>query len=456
MFSPKLLSFAHESDAVERQIIAVDTPVYILYTQNGLAKVFNYYKNIYPVITIKLSDLDRRIYVGDYLLIDIVKEGERVFGVNPRFLRRPPRITKEERTSRSNVNKEARAIGNIMERVKYLEVQYEKYPDDKYILSDLITSYLKAHYADLEKVKTLVEKSVILDPLDNHVLANAGTFYYRNGSYDLAYDCFYKEYLLNPDNPITFCNVAKAEWGRGNIKNARAMFTEILNKYRGYTLAVFSYVQMELERDDLAAARKILTENYGFNKKEVKIINSFAQLSLREAELLSGEEKSRKKDEALSYFNDSLFINGNDEYALFWKGIILMNRFNYHEAEQLMLKILKLNPSNILGLKGLGRIAIKNGNDERALNYFVEVLRVRNDDEVAIFYVILIIFRKGYCQEALRLIEPHKERNDYFKELYIRMNKKQRSLHESSFFYVDNEGPEPEPEISFNELKISQ
>lgn len=149
----------------------------------------------------------------------------------------------------SNVLKEQ---GKKDEAIKYLHEGYEKYPDNSYMLVELINHYLFG--GEPEKAEIYLDAAIKQDPKNASFYRAKGTLYEKMGQFDKAEEVYKIALEINPQDFMAQYNFANIQLTKvsefhskvSNIVDVNEYNKELEKVYEGYE-SVVPYYEKALE-----------------------------------------------------------------------------------------------------------------------------------------------------------------------------------------------------------------
>lgn len=112
-----------------------------------------------------------------------------------------------------------------------------------------------------------------------------------------------------------------------------------------------------------------------------------------------------RKEEAFEDIIKSLEIDSIQEWPLQMKGLLLLEKDKLDEAKEIFLSLSHNFPYNDVAIAALGKIAEKEGDNETALKYYDEALRLADDPETRSWRILLKISMDRYSDASADIRE---------------------------------------------------
>lgn len=212
--------------------------------------------------------------------------------------------------------------GNYDQALDTLKSAKTKYPNNS-----TITSNIK----NIENMK-----------LDS-TITTAGN-YYKNKQYEEAI----KTYLsINPPTADTMLGVANSYQEMGDNDNAIEYYKKALEIKKVDSDIAYYIAVLYGEKEDYPNAKMYLSKAIAFNKNNkqaVEYLKSIDDMDM--ANLLNdaiSKYEAEKYDEALIDFNKLISKNGNNDYALYYRGMIYDSKNKHNEAITDLKKAYEIN-----------------------------------------------------------------------------------------------------------------
>jgi len=300
--------------------------------------------------------------------------------------------------------------GEVDEAIEEYENALRVDPESPYLMTELAALYIQRQ--EMDKALGLLERSVTLAPeyVDSRILL--GSLYGNLKRFEDAIHEYKKVIGIDPEKreAYLFLNLFYRE--NKEYEKAVDILDDLLkmdpSSLMGSYYLAKTYAAMD--RHDEAEV---------WFQKTLDIKPTFRPALMDLGILYRSQDKN---DEAVAIYEDFLRSNPSDVQIRFELGNTLMKSKKYGMASEEFEKILEWDPSLTETRFSLGLAYFLGGKDyDRAIAQFLEVLRVRPDNDRAVYFLASTYEKKGQYADALKELASISEKSSLYVPARVRM-----------------------------------
>jgi len=296
----------------------------------------------------------------------------------------------------------------VQKKVNLAIEQYEKlvqlFPEDP--SSYLILADLYARKKNLPKALQFYRKSTTFFPENGILHYNYGFLLEQSNQEDAAERELEKAIELQPNFVRARLALAIIYEKRKKYSRAIAQYQKILNLDKTNPLIYQQLARLYLEVNERKEAKKVLEKAINSGIKDWRICCSLAFIYYQEEEFDSAKllltealsrennstvhfylalilDKEKQREGTINHLKQAIKLDSDSHLALNYLGYLYAEEgINLREAEKLVKRALKLEPSNGAYLDSLGWVYFKMGKTEKARIFLEKAADLEKDPEI--------------------------------------------------------------------------
>lgn len=159
------------------KLVARGVPGIVFSIRSGYGFILTYYGKIY----FSEKVVKDPVSVHDVVIVDVCRSERAHFCTQVRSQYCPETLSASERDRRRRAVTQAKTIQNITDRTVALQKLLSTYPNDKYVITELINACFKHKLRQPDQIEYLLQRGLFIAPLDPYLLNLAGKFYIQQG-----------------------------------------------------------------------------------------------------------------------------------------------------------------------------------------------------------------------------------------------------------------------------------